>query len=141
MPMTIWIKELIKNLDEHVDESTKEKILGACGEKCPFTHLTDEKLLQIKKSSRNDIDFLNNLCDQWRMVNQDEQFYVVFDQCYCPMVSEDIQGASKTLCYCTLGNLRHKFTIGLNQEVEIEMLKSILAGDDECRFHIKLQNV
>jgi len=136
--MAIWIKELLKNLDEHVDESTKEKILGACGEKCPFTQLTDAKLLEIKTDSKNDIDFLNNLCNQWRMVKEGGQFYVVFDQCYCPLVCEDVQDASKTLCYCTLGNLKHKFRIGLDQDVEVDMLKSILAGDEECRFHIKL---
>jgi hypothetical protein len=139
--MKIWIKELLKNLDEHVDEPTKKKILGACGEKCPFTHLTDEKLLEIKNDSTDDIEFLNNLCNQWRMVIEDGQYYAVFDQCYCPLVNENIKGASKTLCYCTLGNLKHKFEIGLNQEVKVDMLKSILAGDDECRFHIKLKNV
>jgi hypothetical protein len=139
--MTTWVKELLKNLDKHVDEITKEKILGACGEKCPFTHLTDEKLLKIKHNSSNDIDFLNNLCNQWHMVNEDGQFYVVFDQCYCPLVNEDLQGASKSLCYCTLGNLKRKFNMGLDQKVEVNMLKSILAGDDECRFHVKLQNV
>jgi predicted ArsR family transcriptional regulator len=75
------------------------------------------------------------------MVNEDGQFYVVFDQCYCPMVSENTKGASRTLCYCTLGNLRHKFSIGLKQKAKIEMLSSILAGGEECRFHVKLQNV
>lgn len=139
--MTIWVKELLKNLDKHVDDSIKEKILGACGEKCPFTHLTDDKLLEIRQNSSDDIGFLDNLCNEWRMVNENGQYYVVFDQCYCPLVNEEIQGASKTLCYCTLGNLRHKFEIGLHQKAEVEMLKSILAGYDECRFHIKLQNV
>ena len=139
--MTIWIKQLLKNLDEHVDEPIKEKILGACGEKCPFTHLTDERLLEIRKNSTNDIDFLNNLCVQWRMVKEEEQYYVVFDQCYCPLINEDIQGASKTLCYCTLGNLKHKLKISLDQNAEVIMLNSVLAGDDECRFLIKLKNV
>ena len=138
--MTIWIKELLKNLDKHVDESTKEKILRACGEKCPFTHLKDERLLEIKASSTSDIDFLNNLCDQWRMVHEEGQFYVVFDQCYCPMVSDNTKGVSRTLCYCTLGNLRHKFSIGLKRKVDVEMLGSILAGDEACRFHVKLQD-
>jgi len=139
--MTIWIKELLKNIDLYVDESTREKILGACGEKCPFTHLTDAKLLEIKNASDNDTEFLGHLCRQWRMKYENGQYYVVFDQCYCPLVNEDIEGASRTLCYCTLGNLKRKFRIGLDQDVEVEMLKTILAGDDECRFLIKLENV
>jgi len=138
--MTIWIKELLNQLDENVDEPTRKRILGGCGAKCPFTHLPDEKLLEIKKNSRNDLDFLDSLINQWRVVNEDGQYYVVFDRCYCPLVNEDTDGASKTLCFCTLGNLQHKFEIGLKQDVEIDMLKSILSGDDECRFKIKFKN-
>jgi ribosomal protein S3AE len=40
--MNTWVKELLKNLDENIDEATKIKIMEACGEKCPFTHLPDE---------------------------------------------------------------------------------------------------
>ena len=139
--MAHWVKELLKNLDQHIDEGIKKKILGACGEKCPFTHLTDEKLLEIKQGSSGDIDFLNKLCTEWRMTKENGHYFVVFDQCYCPLVNENTQGTSKSLCYCTLGNLEHKFSIGLIQNVNVHMQKSILAGDDECRFYIELQNV
>lgn len=137
--MANWVKELLRNLDQHVDDETKKKILGACGEKCPFTHLTDEKLLEIKSNSANDTDFLNNLCKEWRMVKEGGEYYVVFDQCYCPLVNDDLQGTSESLCLCTLGNLEKKFAIGLEQEATVHMLKTILKGDSECRFHIQLQ--
>ncbi len=136
----IWVKELLKNMDAFADSPAIEKILGACGAKCPFTHLPDEKLLVIKATSKNKIEFLKNLCKQWRLKNENGQYFVVFDQCYCPLVSENTEGASKSLCYCTLGNLKHKFRIGLGQEVEVEMQKTILAGDDECRFLIKIDS-
>lgn len=48
------------------------------------------------------------------------------------------KGASKTLCYCTLGNLKRKFTIGLDRPVDVVMEKTILAGDRECRFRIPI---
>lgn len=63
--MNIWIKELLKNLDGHVDENKKIEIMEACGEECPFTHLTDEKLLEIKKESKDETDFLEQLARQW----------------------------------------------------------------------------
>ena len=34
-----------------------------------------------------------------------------------------------------------KFKIGLERDVTVEMQKTILAGDDECRFYIDLKNV
>jgi hypothetical protein len=138
MKTNIWIKQLMKTLDERVDVSARTAIMESCGEKCPFTHLPDEKLRQIKRYSRDEEEFLENLCRQWRLRNENGEYYVVFDQCYCPLVNENTEGASKTLCFCTLGNIKHKFAIGLDRVVEVVMEKSVLAGDDECRFHIKV---
>jgi hypothetical protein len=139
--MNTWVKELLKNLDDKVDEATRKTIMGACGEKCPFTHLPDTKLLEIKAESKNEKEFLTSLCNLWRLKNENGQYYVVFDQCYCPLVNENLEGTSQTLCFCTVGNIKHKFKIGLGREVRIEMQKTILAGDDECRFYIDLKNV
>lgn len=138
--MTVWIKELLKSLDMHTDEVTRKSIMGACGEKCSFTHLPDDKLLEIKKESQNEKVFLESLCNQWHLKNESGQYFVVFDQCYCPLVNKNLEGVSKTLCFCTLGSIKHKFKIGLGKEVEVDLQKSILAGDDECRFHVKLEN-
>ena len=135
---TIWVKALLDNLDTHADGPVIEKILEVCGAKCPFTHLPDEQLLAIKAGATSDADFLEKLCNQWRLKNEQGQYYVVFDQCYCPLVNENTEGTSKSLCYCTLGNLKHKFRLGLDQDVAIEMQKTILAGDDECRFLITI---
>ena len=139
--MTIWIKELLKNLDEKIDTSTRKSILGACGEKCPFTHLPDDKLLNIKSESKDENEFLEMLCEKWRLKNENGKYFVVFDKCYCPLVNEDLKGTSQSLCFCTLGNIKHKFRIGLGRDVAVEMQKTILAGDDECRFYIDLNNL
>ena len=139
MAMNIWIKQLLKGLDEYVDEPTRIKIMESCGEICPFTHLPDNKLIEIKNNSQSEEEFLKNLCMHWRLKNEAGEYFVVFDQCYCPLVNEDIKGASKTICYCTLGNLKRKFAIGLGRSVDVLMEKTILAGDNECRFHIQLK--
>ena len=139
--MNTWIKELLKNLDDKVDEPTRKAIMGACGEKCPFTHLPDTKLAEIKAESKSEQEFLTSLCNLWRLKNENGQYYVVFDQCYCPLVNENLEGTSQTLCFCTLGNIKRKFKIGLGREVRVDMQKTILAGDNECRFYIDLKNV
>jgi predicted hydrocarbon binding protein len=136
--MNTWIKELLKNLDENLDEATKTKIMEKCGGKCPFTHLPDEKLLKIKNESSNSLDFIDRLSKEWRVKTKGKNIYVIFDKCYCPLVNEDISDASKTLCYCTLGNIKKKFRLGLGKDVKVLMEKTILAGDNECRFKILL---
>ena len=134
--MNVWIKELLKNLDKNLDENKKIVIMEACGEECPFTHLSDERLLEIKKNSKDEAEFIKQLSREWRVKIEDDNVYVVFDKCYCPLVNEDINGASKTLCYCTQGNIKKKFRLGLGREVKVLIEKSILAGDSECRIKV-----
>ncbi|KUO51857.1 MAG: hypothetical protein APF76_15025 [Desulfitibacter sp. BRH_c19] len=134
--MNVWIKELLKNLDKNLDETKKTEIMEACGEKCPFTHLTDERLLDIKKESKDEVEFIKQLSQKWRVKIEGNNIYVVFDKCYCPLINEDVNEASKTLCYCTQGNIKKKFRLGLGRDVKVFMEKTILAGDSECRFKV-----
>ncbi len=134
--MNIWLKELLKSLDKNLDGKTKISILEACGEKCPFTHLSDQKLLDIKKESKSEYDFLERLSQQWRVRMEQGNIYVVFDKCYCPLINQNIEDSSKTLCYCTQGNIKKKFKLGLGRDVDVLMEKTILAGDNECRFKV-----
>lgn len=134
--MNGWIKKLLKNLDEYLDEDKRIEIMEECGEECPFTHLTDERLLDIKNQAKGEVDFIEQLSRQWRLKIEGENIYVVFDKCYCPLVNEDTNEASPTLCYCTQGNIKKKFRLGLGREVKVLMEKTILAGDSECRFRV-----
>jgi len=92
--------------------------------------------MEIRNASENESDFLEKLSRKWRVKIENNNVYVVFDKCYCPLVNVNPEGISKTLCYCTLGNLKKKFRIGLGRDVGILMEKTVLAGDDECRFRV-----
>ena len=133
---TRWVKELLAALDGQIDEQARKNIMAACGQKCPFTHLTDSRLLDIRDRAETEEALLDTLCSEWRLQKQQGRYYVVFDRCYCPLVNDAIEGTSATLCSCTEGNLRHKFKLALGREVAIEVQKTIVRGDDECRFLI-----
>ena len=134
--MEYWVKELLSNLDSTIDERTKQKILEKCGAKCPFSHMPDDELINLRNEAKTEQEFLEKLCEIWRLKREDGAYYIVFDQCYCPLVQKDIESSSKTMCYCTLGSLKHKFKITLGRTVDIEMQKTVLAGDEECKFKI-----
>lgn len=138
MSATIWIKQLLSGLDRFADHDTCVKIMETCGKVCPFTHLPDDRLMELRLNCRGEEEFLDQLCSRWRLRREEGEYYVVFDRCYCPLVNQDLQGVSKTLCHCTVGNIKHKFAIALNRRVDVVMEKTILAGDDECRFQIRL---
>jgi predicted ArsR family transcriptional regulator len=137
--MENWVNELLKNLDNSVKESTKQSILEKCGANCPFSHMPDEKLLKLRNEAKTEQDFLNKLCEIWRLRKENNHYFVVFDQCYCPLVNKDTRNTSKTMCYCTLGSLKHKFKISLGRDIDVKMQKTVLSGDDECKFEIKIE--
>ena len=95
-------------------------------------------MLDIKKSAKDELEFIEHLSQQWHVKIEDKEIYVVFDTCYCPLINEDICEASKTLCYCTQGNIKKKFRLGLGRDVDVLMEKTILGGDEECRFKVLL---
>ena len=134
--MDDWITQLLTSLDNFADEKTKQNILEKCGTKCPFSHMPDSELLELRNKAETEQEFLNQLCNIWRLHKQNSRYFVIFDQCYCPLVNKDAENASKTMCYCTLGSLKHKFKISLGRDIDVEMQKTVLSGDDECKFEI-----
>lgn len=62
--------------------------------------------------------------------------------CHCPLARESIIGGRDkvpgTWCYCSAGFEKFPLEVVLGQELEAEVLESVLAGDDRCRFAIKL---
>lgn len=59
--------------------------------------------------------------------------------CYCPLVREHLDaGMPPAFCYCGAGWFRQQWEGILGQPVRIEILKSLLQGDDACSFAIHL---
>ena len=62
--------------------------------------------------------------------------------CHCPRVRDALlQGAgtlSPTYCYCGAGFYKGIWEEILQQPVEVEVLESVLQGDDRCRIRIHL---
>jgi len=59
--------------------------------------------------------------------------------CFCPIVREHLDdGMSPTFCYCSAGFERKQWEAALAQPVRIDVLKSLLKGDDRCQFAIHL---
>lgn len=62
--------------------------------------------------------------------------------CHCPFVREAIIDGSTEIsplwCYCTGGYIKVRFEKIFGQDIEIEMLNSILDGSEDCRFAIRV---
>jgi DNA gyrase inhibitor GyrI len=63
--------------------------------------------------------------------------------CHCRVLADAIRAGmtiSKTYCYCGAGWYQQLWEGILNRPVRIEVVKSILQGDDRCSFAIHLQD-
>ncbi len=73
--------------------------------------------------------------------DKDQKYY----GCHCPFAREAIKAGnmdiSSRFCYCSAGFAKFPFEVILDQELKIKVLKSLLNGDDVCRFEIDLTNV
>jgi predicted hydrocarbon binding protein len=133
-----WIKELLKSLDDHADEETKMQVMGQCGKNCPFSRMPVEKILSIREAADSEEAFLAEVEREWFLKKEGGLWYVILEECFCPLVKENLRDVTKTLCYCTLGAMKYKFSTALQRDVNVVMEKTILAGDDECRFRIEI---
>ncbi|TFG31826.1 hypothetical protein EU527_11600 [Candidatus Thorarchaeota archaeon] len=61
--------------------------------------------------------------------------------CHCAWARESIlkgEEVSAEFCYCSGGFTKQPWEAALNQPLEVELMKSVLRGDDECSFIIHL---
>jgi len=62
--------------------------------------------------------------------------------CHCQLARSSIlDGDSKELegfCYCSAGYEKNSLEVVLGLPLEVEVLESVLAGDDVCKFAIKI---
>lgn len=59
--------------------------------------------------------------------------------CFCPLARNHLDdGMSPTFCYCGSGWFRRQWEGAIGRPVRIEILRSILKGDDVCQFAIHL---
>ena len=59
--------------------------------------------------------------------------------CFCPIVRDRLdQGMPTSFCYCGAGWYRRQWEGATGRAIPIEVVKSILKGDDVCQFAIRL---
>lgn len=134
-----WITTLIDGLEKNVDAKTLAMILEQCGRQCQSQGFI-KKAERIYKKSKNLDDFLEKLGRIYKHLHREgEKVYIVYPRCYCSQVNKIPKGKlSGTYCNCSRGWAKALFEGALGRPVEVIMEKSIINGDNECKFRIIL---
>jgi predicted ArsR family transcriptional regulator len=131
-----WVTNLLDALDGMVDEETRVSVLESCGRKCIGNGFL-VKAQTLAKKSKNTDEFLEKLGKVWKHLHVDKNgTFVVYDQCYCPMVKAYKGKLSPSFCNCSVGWIKELFEKSLNKPVKVEKLGTIKQGSKQCKFKI-----
>jgi predicted hydrocarbon binding protein len=130
---------LIDGLNEHVDEKTKALILEKCGKQCQSQSLI-KKARAIYKESEDTGEFLEKLGRVYKHLEREgNNVYIVYPRCYCSQVNKIPKGQiSGTYCNCSRGWAKALFEGAVGHPVDVKLEKSIIKGDNQCRFRVIL---
>ena len=92
-----WISNLMKNMDSHLNEETKIKLMEECGRECAKNHTKKEAL-----KSQGQLDGWLKKMKKWigeENVKKEENFIrLIYSKCYCPLVQDSEPILSDTFC-------------------------------------------
>ncbi len=134
-----WIMNLMEGLDNNVEKETIIKVLEQCGRQCQSQSFI-KKARAIYEKSKNTGDFLDKLGHVYKHLRREgNKVYIVYPECYCSQVNKIHKGKlSGTYCNCSRGWAKALFEGATGKPVEVNMEKSIINGDDQCRFEVIL---
>jgi hypothetical protein len=135
------IQRMMDVLDREVDEATRRSIMESCGRRrISASTLTKARRLQQGTQSLDDLlDQLNQAhIGGGHLRREGDVIHAAYDRCYCGSVSKTREPFSATYCHCSCGWYRQLFETLLDRPVEVELLGSIIQGDENCRFLIHI---
>ena len=132
-----WFQGFGSGLDQ-LDQPAREKLLSACGLACAQSY-TLKVFQEAWHNAANMQDFLQNLAQQFPeatySLTDEHTIEVIYRTCACDLV---LKGWISTphLCRCSAANLQANFSSVLGSRVRVQMLSSILHGDNVCSFEV-----
>ena len=129
----------MSGLEKNVDEKTLARILEQCGRQCQSQSFI-KKAKELYEKSESIDDFLEKLGRAYKHLRrEDGEVYIVYPRCFCSQVNKIPKGKlSGTYCNCSRGWAKALFEGALGRPVEVIMEKSIINGDNECKFRVML---
>lgn len=135
-----WVKAAVRRLENKFDPAAITRIRRNC--QCGYG--MDEKLALLKEliSASTNIEELASLekAKAAGLFCKDDELFLQFDRCPCPMLAEVDHLETDTWCQCTTGYSKVLFEKAFACEVDVELLKSIKMGDPVCLMKITLHH-
>ena len=163
-----WTKAAVERLDRVADDFQRYQVLSGCSHVFPATQTAKlrQAYLRAREQGAGYLDAVDAVLGfmeadpGWRQEtardgrviyatkkpsNPEAYANAATDTekrrayCFCPIIRDHLEdGMSPTFCYCSAGFERKQWEAALAQPVRIDVVKSLLKGDDRCQFAIHL---
>jgi hypothetical protein len=134
-----YVEDLMDVLDRQVDKETRYGLMNACGQRC-IGSSTLKKAVKLQKNAA-DLDALLDDLNKHHiggghLIRHGDVIHASYDRCYCGSVNKANTSFSATYCQCSCGWYQKLFETFLTKSVIVELLGSIIQGDERCDFRI-----
>lgn len=131
-----WVKGAMARLEESFDRDTVKRIRLDC--QCGYG--MDDRVEYVKDLMAS-ASSMEEFAGQEKAKDAglscvDGQLYLRFPFCACPMLAEVDALETDSWCLCTTGYSKVLFEKAFGCGVDVELLKSVKMGDDECLMKI-----
>ncbi|MBN1648258.1 MAG: hypothetical protein JW874_09510 [Spirochaetales bacterium] len=131
--------KIIEQLRAMSDPGEARAFLAARGHACIGKSML-KKAEDAGRNSANDNVIIENLKKNAGLLREtDGKLYMVFPQCYCHHLKNFDGDIPATYCYCSEAWVRHFMKTAFGRDINAEVEKSVLRGDEECRIRVDLQ--
>ncbi|MFX0060257.1 MAG: hypothetical protein ACFE85_15760 [Candidatus Hodarchaeota archaeon] len=156
----LWLKEMLDRLDKVTNEDQKFEILSCCAHEFSKKRINYMKNIyektgdidEVIKEMQKDYTWYENPVRKGNIIyvskipvnlEEYEKAQTIEEKkrnyCHCRFINENLdKGISPTFCYCGTGWYRQQWEGILEKPIKIEVLKSLLKGDDVCEVAIHL---
>ena len=133
-----WWKNTVITLENDLGIQKTKGIMTMCGSKCCGSG--HRKTVRKKYKESDSIEeFLNKISATdvtYELINENTIF-VEYQRCFCGQVkATKATFPNKTYCQCSAEFNRQYFSSAFNKPVKVELIESIISGDDSCQFKI-----
>ncbi|MFX1411422.1 MAG: hypothetical protein ACFFA6_13810 [Promethearchaeota archaeon] len=155
-----WIKNVIARIDNVANNNEKYEILSKCAHDFSQKRIDNLKAIyertkdidEVIKEMHKDYAWYENPIRKGNIIyvskipynqegykNAESTEEKRRNYCHCPLVRNYFNiGISPTFCNCSTGWYRQQWEGILGKPIQIEVLKSLVKGDDYCEFAIYL---
>ncbi len=138
--LSVWIDNLLNNIKDSGDGKDGADVLEQCGRTCAKNSVM-RNIKPFKErigKNKEDKEILEMLNSVWGKIHiEDGNIFVIYDECYCPVLKE-IELKNSFFCNCSRGWIKEVFETVFERPAEVELQKSIISGNDKCKFKINL---